>query len=91
MSLTEAGNYQRNLFVLDSENKPLELPNSTQNLTPDLIVTEGFRDVPGEAPQNQVFEASKDQTFEAPKEVQVEALKEMPLEAPKEDLTGFPP
>ncbi|CAI8610202.1 unnamed protein product [Vicia faba] len=95
MSLTEAGNYQRNLFVLDSENKPLELPNSTQNLTQDLIVTEGFRDALDEAPTNQVFEASKDQTkdqtFEAPKEVHVEALKEAPHEAPKEDLTGFPP
>ncbi|PNY00213.1 transcription initiation factor TFIID subunit 2-like protein [Trifolium pratense] len=98
MSLTEASNYQRNLFVLDSESKPLELPSSTENLARDLIITEDLRDAPDEAPKvqtfdspkDQTFDAPKDQTFEAPKEVHVEAL-EVPLEIPKEDLTGFPP
>ncbi|MCH90311.1 transcription initiation factor TFIID subunit 2-like, partial [Trifolium medium] len=90
MSLTEASNYQRNLFVLDSESKPLELPSSTENLTRDLIITEAIRDAPDEAPKDQTFDAPKGQTFEAPKAVHVEAL-EVPLEIPKEDLTGFPP
>lgn len=83
MSLTGASNYQRNLFVIDSDSKPLELPSSTQNLTQDLIITEGLRDALNEAP--------KDQTVEAPKEVHVEVLKDVPLETSKEDLTGLPP
>lgn len=83
MSLTGASNYQRNLFVIDSDSKPLELPSSTQNLTQDLIITEGLRDALNEAP--------KDQTVEAPKEIHVEVLKDVPLETSKEDLTGLPP
>ncbi|XP_004508576.1 transcription initiation factor TFIID subunit 2 isoform X2 [Cicer arietinum] len=83
MSLTEASNYQRNLFVLDSESKPLELPSSTQNLTQDMTMAEALRDSLDEAP--------KEPTCEAPNETHIEALKEAPLETPKEDLTEFPP
>lgn len=83
MSLTEACNYQRNIFVLDSETKPLELPSSTQNLTQELAMTEGLRD-------DALDEAPKDQTCESPKQARVESLKEAPIETPKEVFTEFP-
>ncbi|KAL2338293.1 hypothetical protein Fmac_012739 [Flemingia macrophylla] len=83
MSLTEACNYQKNMFGLDSESKPLDLPSSTQNLTPNLGPTmDGLRDAPDEAP--------KDQPCEAPTLVHVEAPQEVSLEKPKEALTEFP-
>ena len=82
MSLTDACNYQRNTFVLDSDSKPVEFPSSTQNLTQDLAMTEGLRDAHDEVP--------KDALHEAPKEVHVEVPKEPPIEAPKEVLTEFP-
>lgn len=82
MSLTEACNSQRNILVLDSENKPLEMPSSTLNITQDLAMTEGLRDA--------LVESPKDQTCEAPKQADVEALKEAPLEIPKEVLIEFP-
>ncbi|KAK7265025.1 hypothetical protein RJT34_32641 [Clitoria ternatea] len=75
MSLTEACNYQKNIFVLDSESKPLDLPSSTQNLA-QLDTTECFREGLDEVP--------KDQPCEAPTETYIEALKETPLETPKE-------
>ncbi|KAK7330203.1 hypothetical protein VNO77_24390 [Canavalia gladiata] len=81
MSLTEACNYQKNLLVLDSESKPLDLPNSTKNHTEDLGTTEGLRDALDEAP--------KDQPCEAPDQVPVEAPKEAPLVTPKEVVTEF--
>ncbi|TKY54942.1 Transcription initiation factor TFIID subunit 2 [Spatholobus suberectus] len=82
MSLTEACNYQKNMFVLDSDSKVLDLPSSTQNLTQNLgLTTERLRDA---------LEASKDQPCEAPTQVHVEALKEVPLEKPKEVFTEFP-
>ncbi|XP_061373985.1 transcription initiation factor TFIID subunit 2 isoform X2 [Gastrolobium bilobum] len=82
MSLPEACNYQRNIFVLDSESKPLELPNSTQNLTQDLAMTEGLRDA--------LDEATKDPPCEAPDQAQAEALNEVPLETPKEVFPVLP-
>ncbi|XP_020226411.1 transcription initiation factor TFIID subunit 2 [Cajanus cajan] len=83
MSLTEACNYQKNMFVLDSESKPVDLPSSTQNLTQNLgPTTDSLRDALDEAP--------KDQPCEAPTLVHVEALKEVSLEKPKEVLTEFP-
>ncbi|KAK7388774.1 hypothetical protein VNO78_23601 [Psophocarpus tetragonolobus] len=83
MSLTEACNYQKNMFVLDSESKPLDLPSSVQNLTQDLGTTmEGLRDA--------LYEAPKDGPCEAPTQVLVEALKEAPLEKPKEVSVEFP-
>ncbi|CAJ1944350.1 unnamed protein product [Sphenostylis stenocarpa] len=81
MSLTEACNYQKNMFVLDSDSKPLDLPSTTQNPTPDLGL-EGLRDA--------LDEASKDQPCEAPSQMHVEALKEAPLEKPEEVFTEFP-
>ncbi|XP_057420384.1 transcription initiation factor TFIID subunit 2 isoform X3 [Lotus japonicus] len=81
MSLTEACNSQRNILVLDLENKPLEMPSSTLNITQDLAMTEGLSDA--------LVESPKDQTCEAPKQADVEALKEAPLEIPKEVLIEF--
>ncbi|XP_027333362.1 transcription initiation factor TFIID subunit 2 isoform X2 [Abrus precatorius] len=80
MSLTDACNYQ-NIFVLESESKPLDLPSSTQNLTQDLGTTEGLRDAVDEAP--------KDKPCEDPPQTHVEAVKEAPLETPKEVFTEF--
>ncbi|RDX57664.1 Transcription initiation factor TFIID subunit 2, partial [Mucuna pruriens] len=82
MSLTEACNYQKNMFVLDTESKPLDLPSSTQNLPQNLGPTEGLRDA--------LDEALKDRACESPTQVHVEALKEAPLETPKEVFTEFP-
>lgn len=91
MSLTEACNHQRNIFVLDSESKPLEVPSSSQNLAQDLTMTEGLRDALDEAPKDQACEeAPKDQACEAPKQSHVETLKEMPIETPIEGFTEFP-
>lgn len=75
MSLAGASNYQRNI-VLDSDSKPLDLPSSIQNLSEDLIITEGSRDA--------LDEASKDHTFETPKEDLTGFPPEAPIEAPKE-------
>ncbi|KAH1248511.1 Transcription initiation factor TFIID subunit 2 [Glycine max] len=83
MSLAEACNYQKNIFALDSESKPLDLPSSTKNLTQNLGPTmEGLRDAVDEAP--------KDQPCEASTQVHLEALKEASLEKPKEVFTEFP-
>jgi len=62
MSLTKSCNYQKNMFALDSESKPLDFPNSINDITQNLGPTmEGLRDTLDEAP--------KDQPCEAPKQV----------------------
>jgi len=69
------------MFVLDSDSKPLDLPSSTQNPTPNLGL-DGLRDA--------LYEASKDPPDEAPTQVHIEALKEAPLEKAEEVYTEFP-
>jgi len=82
MSLTEACNYQKNIFVLDSDSKPLDLPSSTQNPTPNLGL-DGLSDA--------LYEASKDQPTEAPPQEHIEALlKEATLEKAEEGFTEIP-
>lgn len=79
MSLVENCNYQRNILVLDPESKPPELPSSTHNITEDLGMADGLKEVLDDAP--------RDATPEAPKDLHVETPKEAPLEAPKEAHT----
>ncbi|GAU19050.1 hypothetical protein TSUD_193870, partial [Trifolium subterraneum] len=90
MSLTEASNYQRNLFVLDSESKPLELPSSTENLARDLIITEDLRDQTFDAPKDQTFDTPKDQTFDAPKDQTFDAPMDQSFDAPMDQTFEAP-
>ncbi|XP_019451974.1 PREDICTED: transcription initiation factor TFIID subunit 2 isoform X1 [Lupinus angustifolius] len=83
LTLPEACNYQRNIFVLDPESKPLELPSSTtQTFAQDLTLTNGLR--------GEIDEAPNDAPCEVAKQPHVEALKEAPFEAPNVVLTEVP-
>ncbi|XP_020983898.1 transcription initiation factor TFIID subunit 2-like [Arachis duranensis] len=83
MGLTDAFNYQRNIFVLDPDSKPLEVPSSTQNPAQDLAVSEGLKDA--------IDEVAKNVLHEAGKEVHDEAVKETPpMQSPKQLQTEIP-
>ena len=66
-SYMETCSYQRNMFVLDSESKPLDLPSSNQDLALDLATTQGLKDALEEAPKETCDEASKEAFAETPK------------------------
>ncbi|XP_028793149.1 transcription initiation factor TFIID subunit 2 isoform X1 [Neltuma alba] len=82
MSLVENCSDQRNMLVLDPVSKPPELPCSTQNLTEDWGLVEGFKATLEEAPGNTDPEPLKD--------VDVKTPKDSPIEAPKELLQDLP-
>nr|XP_025616520.1 transcription initiation factor TFIID subunit 2 isoform X4 [Arachis hypogaea] len=83
MGLTDAFNYQRNIFVLDPDSKPLEVPSSTQNPAQDLAVSEGLKDA--------IDEVAKNVLHEAGKEVHDKAVKETPpTQSPKQLQTEIP-
>ncbi|XP_057719844.1 transcription initiation factor TFIID subunit 2 [Arachis stenosperma] len=83
MGLTDAFNYQRNIFVLDPDSKPLEVPSSAQNPAQDLAVSEGLKDA--------IDEVAKNVLHGAGKEAHDEAVKETPpMQSPKQLQTEIP-
>ncbi|KAJ7956578.1 transcription initiation factor TFIID subunit 2 [Quillaja saponaria] len=91
MHMGDAGpcDNQKNMFVLDSESKPLQPSSDAQNATHDgLAILEASEEPQAEAPKEASTEAPEKDPIEATKEAPVESLtaepKEVPLEAPKE-------